>query len=415
MSVAGGRSQQEVEADIAVVCGQLNALHGRLVELLAEADAVGASAGLASPAAYATWQTGSTPAQGRALATVAARRDELPETTKALDAGEISLHQAAAIARHTPSWADGEARAFAESMTPSQLSRVCSRYERPDDESADDEARLAEQRRRASAGHRDGSTWGLEALLPTDEGEAVHAALRSHHDALFAERADGEPMPDLADALVRMAERSLGGPSDARRPRHRVLVHVELDGDDGPRGRFHLGPALPRSLRRHLGCDASYQAIYERDGRPIGVGRTRTIPEALRIAVEDRDGGCRVPGCQRRHVQLHHVIHWEDGGLTEADNLIALCPRHHRAHHLGELGIRGDDADTNTGIEFTRYGQVLRRRPPPTPPDAATPPPAADAYRHPVGERLQGWAVQLSPPPENPAQSPDPSGLTPEP
>lgn len=391
-----------METELAVVSGQINALHGRVVALLAEASALGLhdGPGLHSPGAYAAWQTGATPAHGAALATVVSRREELPVTVAALEAGEISLHQAATIARHAPSWADGEARGFAASMTPAQLARVCSHYPSAERETdAVDDERAAGRFEVRSSPRPDG-TWTLRATLPDDEGQLVAAALEAHHNALFAERRDGDPLPVAADALVRMAERSLDAEATARphQARTKVLVHVDVDAPAGPHARFHLGPALSPAVRRGMTCDATYQAVFEREGRTIGVGRTRTIPTALRVAVEARDDGCRVPGCRRRHVQLHHLHHWEDGGQTETDNLVALCPHHHRAHHRDRLQIVGTDADDSDGVTFTQHGRTLCERPPPEARPGA-PPPAAARYDHPTGERLDGWSIDLSEPP----------------
>ncbi len=122
------------------------------------------------------------------------------------------------------------------------------------------------------------------------------------------------------------------------------------------RGRWslHLGPALPDSLRRQLGCDGRIRPVFEAGGVALSVGRTqRIVPERTRMAVEDRDGGCRVPGCtQRRWLEVHHVVHWEDGGATNTENLLALCSHHHRLHHKGRLGIQGD-ADKPDGVTFS--------------------------------------------------------------
>jgi hypothetical protein len=73
---------------------------------------------------------------------------------------------------------------------------------------------------------------------------------------------------------------------------------------------------------------------------------------------------------------------------------VALCSRHHRLHHRGQLGISGD-ADDPDGLVFTdRYGRRLTGcgRPAPPGPDLAA---AADrmqlapaTYVHPTGERL---------------------------
>lgn len=50
--------------------------------------------------------------------------------------------------------------------------------------------------------------------------------------------------------------------------------------------------------------------------------------------VQQRDRGCRFPGCgASRHLHVHHVEHWADGGRTDLDNLVALCGFHHRFVH----------------------------------------------------------------------------------
>ena len=38
-------------------------------------------------------------------------------------------------------------------------------------------------------------------------------------------------------------------------------------------------------------------------------------------------------------MQLHHIVHWVDGGPTDLDQMISLCPRHHRNVHSGRLRI----------------------------------------------------------------------------
>ncbi len=91
---------------------------------------------------------------------------------------------------------------------------------------------------------------------------------------------------------------------------------------------------------RRLSCDAGIVGMrHGPDGDVLDVGRKRrTVPPAIRRALEHRDGGCRFPGCGCRFTDAHHIIHWADGGETKLDNLILLCRRHHRALH--EEGFR---------------------------------------------------------------------------
>ena len=50
----------------------------------------------------------------------------------------------------------------------------------------------------------------------------------------------------------------------------------------------------------------------------------------------------------RRFVDAHHVVPWEHAGKTDMDNLLLLCPTHHRLFHEGEYRI-----DRHGGGRFT--------------------------------------------------------------
>ncbi|RDH73899.1 HNH endonuclease, partial [Mycolicibacterium moriokaense] len=96
--------------------------------------------------------------------------------------------------------------------------------------------------------------------------------------------------------------------------------------------------------RQYLLCDATCEVWFERDGQPIGAGRTtRVINRRLRRALEHRHPTCAVPGCGATlGLHAHHIRHWEDGGATELDNLVlVVCPYHHRLHHRGLITITG--------------------------------------------------------------------------
>ncbi|MGH2743704.1 MAG: HNH endonuclease signature motif containing protein [Thermoleophilaceae bacterium] len=103
--------------------------------------------------------------------------------------------------------------------------------------------------------------------------------------------------------------------------------------------------------------------ILERDGRPLSVGRkSRSVPPALRRALQSRDGGCRFPGCcERRFVDAHHIAHWARGGPTDLSNLVQLCRHHHRLLHEGGYQI---ERRSRGGLVFRRPdGRRLAARP----------------------------------------------------
>jgi hypothetical protein len=194
-----------------------------------------------------------------------------------------------------------------------------------------------------------------------------------------------------------MADRSLGADAAARphHQRHTVLVHIE--DRQGAAGHLHLGPHLPDALRRYLGCDGRARAVTYRDGVAVSVGRARRIvPERTRITVEERDRGCRVPGCgATKGLEIHHVVHWEEGGRTDTANLMASCRRHHRLHHLGQLGITGN-ADERDGLVFTDHrGRRLTGSGRPAPPRHTQ---ISGTWAHPRGERLDGRWLHFAEP-----------------
>ncbi|BAN01690.1 hypothetical protein YM304_13760 [Ilumatobacter coccineus YM16-304] len=129
--------------------------------------------------------------------------------------------------------------------------------------------------------------------------------------------------------------------------------------------------------------------VFHRNGVPISVGRTQHIvPARTRKAVLLRDGGCAVPGCgATRHLDVHHIVHWSDGGPSDTWNLVALCTHHHRSHHRGRLEISGN-ADLGTIVFRNQHGvNMANDGPRPEPPEGPPPAPTSE-YHPPLCERL---------------------------
>ena len=228
--------------------------------------------------------------------------------------------------------------------------------------------------------------------LDADDGAVVQGALDEARDALFHA---GYTDACYSDALVEIARRSLeSAPVDRR---DRFVPHVHVHTDTGAT-QLTNGVVLPPTIRDYLLCDATLHPVWERDNIAYGAGRTQhSVPRRLRRLIEHRDRGCRVPGCGMRFMHIHHLQHYAKGGETESYNLIGLCRRHHKLHHLGLLGIEGN-ADIPDGVTFTdANGRRLADHAQPKPPTA--PPLQSEVrYQHPSGERLNpmwtglGWA-----------------------
>jgi hypothetical protein len=140
-----------------------------------------------------------------------------------------------------------------------------------------------------------------------------------------------------------------GGRASSGSVRPRVVVHAPLEllvgcSDDAVAEIAGVGP-VPAEVVRRLACDAHVDlAVEDLEGSILSQGRARRDPTPVqRVEIDRRDKGCRFSGCNyTEFTHVHHVQHWADGGLTNLDNLVTLCDRHHRAVH--ELGwtVAGD-------------------------------------------------------------------------
>jgi hypothetical protein len=85
----------------------------------------------------------------------------------------------------------------------------------------------------------------------------------------------------------------------------------------------------------------------------------------LRRAVEARDGGCVFTGCDAptHWADVHHLVHWIDGGETSLENSALLCERHHTKVHHGYRVQRQPDGRWRTwrpdGTEITTPAPLL--------------------------------------------------------
>ena len=234
-------------------------------------------------------------------------------------------------------------------------------------------------------------------------GMTIDAALREARDHLFQQ---GHEQVTDVDAFLEIAQRSLDGvESPARRERFRTNIHLHADGgacDDH-------GSVLPNAIRQYITCDGLLSPTFITDSIPISVGRTqRMVPLRTRRIVLLRDQGCRVPGCNvTHHIEVHHIVHWEDDGPTDTWNLIALCPRHHRMHHRGELGVVGN-ADNPDGITFTnRHGRVIGTTGArPSPPGHRHPPPPGSTNTLSANASNRNGSTSAHPPNTEPPPGP---------
>lgn len=172
-------------------------------------------------------------------------------------------------------------------------------------------------------------------------GLVAERAMAAGFEASAAPGTEGdEPESASGKAVAERGEEQAPSPiSGTRAERYQVMLHVEratLGAETEP-GRSELsdGTRVSAETSRRLACDAALVRVERSDeGAVLDVGRrTRTIPPALRRALEVRDRGCLFPGCGIRFTDAHHIRHWADGGPTSLANCLLLCRFHHRLVH----------------------------------------------------------------------------------
>jgi uncharacterized protein DUF222/HNH endonuclease len=406
---------EHLEAEIERLAAGIAATTARWILLVGQYDARDgwwSWAGVKSSAHWVSWRCSVTMRAAREHVRVARALRELPKTTAAFAAGELSYSKVRALSRVATPECEEDLLEIAEHATAAQLERIMAGYRRVSLREAN---QIYDESFLSCFWEADGSL-RVSGSLPPEEGALFLRALEAARDELFQqaraereatqksdengsaepparhERDESVPRIRSVDALSTVAESFLAtGPLERRAgERYQLILHSRADG------RFHLGdgPALPEETAKRLGCDASVVSLTERDGEPLSVGRrTRSVSAALRRALEARDGGCRFPGCNsRRYLDAHHIRHWAEGGETSKSNLLLLCRRHHRLVHEGAyiLGINEREA-----IEVRTPAGRLLEGSPKLRFDPSFRAPEAGPLRVGSGENMDlGWAVE---------------------
>ena len=434
-AVVGATSPRVAELDrlgdeIAELSAHLDAATARLLALIREFDARGGwNRGFRSCAEWLAWRVGLAPGAARERVRVARALGTLPRFADALARGQLSYSKVRALTRVATPETEARLLAVGRAGTAVHVERIVRGWRQLDRRA---EARLATRQHAGRGLHvyrDDDGAVVLRGGLDPETGALLLRALDAARETLY-QRSRPSPAgvtvadPGLrpptraqqqADALGLLAESALHHELDPGAPgeRYQVVVHVDaavLADPEAP-GQSELEEVghVPAGTSRRLACDASRVVMrHGEDGRVVEIGaRTRTIPPALRRALQHRDRACRFPGCEGRGSQGHHVHHWAQGGPTILSNLVLLCRHHHRAVH--EEGYRVARAEDGA----LRFARPDGRPLPDVPSAPAVPadPTAALEGRHAadglrlhahtacptwLGERLDvGWALDV--------------------
>jgi hypothetical protein len=297
-------------------------------------------------------------AEASRLVTVGRAVEHLPALADAAEAGLVSAGQMAEAARAvTPARlgaaaeravdlgvVDAVLTGVAVEQPHADLVAVVARYLlglEPDGPEPDP----TEGRSLTISKHADGSV-SFRGHLDAVGGEKLQTAVEAH---VQADRPAGDERTRAqrqGDALVQLADNALasGGLPVLRSVKPHVAVRIDLDDLADPAtgagtATMGFGATISAARARWLACDGRIsRVVFGPDGVPLDVGREhRLVSGALRRAVELRDGGCVFTGCDApsHWADVHHLVHWIDGGDTSLENSALLCERHHTKVHHG--------------------------------------------------------------------------------
>jgi 5-methylcytosine-specific restriction endonuclease McrA len=335
--------------EIAELSVHLEAATARLLDLIREFDARGGwNNGFRSCAAWLSWRVGFAPGAAREHVRVARALGMRPRLSQALARGELSYAKVRELTRVATPETEERLLAVGRAGTTEHVERIVRGWRRMDRKAEMREAARQHAGRSLHVHPDEDGTVRIRGRLALEVGALLLKALAAAREALYQRQhdqaLDGDP-PTMeqqqADALAILADTALHHGVDPGAPgeRYRVIVHIDAavlaDADQPGQSVLEDGLRVPAGTSQRLACDASRVVMrHDREGRLLEIGaRTRTIPPALRRALQHRDHGCRFPGCGLPFGQGHHIRHWAQGGPTTLSNLAMLCRRHHRAVH----------------------------------------------------------------------------------
>jgi Domain of unknown function (DUF222) len=277
--------------------------------------------------------------------------------------------------------AQGERLAMlAEQSTPDEFARRVREEARRLEAEGDGLERLKNQRRAvrfASWVDKDSGMGRWSVILDPATYATLEGRLEAQLEAMFHDSHPEGCPTDLLEKQSFLRTHALLALLDgrgAKSGRPEIIVvedHTNPLADGRPSLDWGVDVDLPHEYLEALRPTARVYAIEVRNGVVIeapgelNLGReTRLANRAQRRALRGVYKTCAVPGCCVRYsrTKLHHVIWWENGGLTDLENLLPVCEIHHqKIHHDGWLVSLGPNRELTITLPD---GQVMATGPP---------------------------------------------------
>ena len=310
--------------------------------------------------------------------TEAARQvDEMPNVGRLLDAGDLTLESVfalgAAARQCGAAVVDGSDELLYQAATrdAGSFSRVARRFAQRHDPSAGGDLLKGQHNSRKADlfvgsdgmgvlnGEMDPVSFGLLEQAVDERKDYLWRKDGGRDGTPDAVRNNGQRSMDaifeLCTGLNALTHEPLAaddGPRSSRRlPAGRIIAVTAgvVDGTD-PDGLCEIigvGPVPPSVLDRISLDDRLVGAIFGGDGQPVWLGRMERLANIDQyVAVALRDRGCVLCGAPMHRCKLHHVDEFcADGGLTDIENLVALCGGCHLwLHRTNRRVVRQVDA-----------------------------------------------------------------------
>jgi hypothetical protein len=218
------------------------------------------------------------------------------------------------------------------------------------------------------------------SVLPVAQGVAVYAALKAYADQRTAAgdpRSRGQLMADVLVERVTGQATADGVPVAV----HLVVTDTTLFGTDNEPADLHgYGPVpagwardLLRTAIERLGAQGAgwLRRVFTDpvSGDLIAMdSRTRRFCEGLDALIAVRDAGiCRTPWCDAPIRDSDHVVPYDQGGHTSADNGQGLCQACNLAKQAPDWQARPRAGPRHTVTTTTPTGHTYESTAPPMP------------------------------------------------
>jgi hypothetical protein len=361
--------ESSIRQRLKMLSQEMTSQHADLLELLVRFDKQQAwkSSGASHCAAWMNAEIGISTQLSWEYLRVGRQLQSLPTLLALFRVGKLSWSKVRLITRVANDDNEKTLCHAALDASVSEVKRLCEAYRWSNDDAKDGHAentRAMQQWDSRSLTWREASNGStqIQLVLPP---ELAQAFLNSIEHSLSESGTSNKTMSQRrADAAVMMAESSLQSAGKAIATADRYQVSVSIDESElvndcasasmtdssitsnkpinpAKRPTIHNAGPIARETARRIACDCSLAVNKTSNGEPTDIGRkSRIWPHAMARAIKERDQQCVWPGCDHsRHLHIHHIEHWADGGATSVENGVCLCSYHHTLVHEGGYRI----------------------------------------------------------------------------